>query len=197
MVLRFDCRKVNDLVTFRVGRDRKEHWIIAACNDGFLRVFSLKNLQLHKVVKGSGGSPTCIDVAKTNGCPKQSCDLDSHRDLVVVGYQDNSFVIYSILQGFKPLYRSNEHRNFVSQVKFDNFYMQKQMLIRDEELKGDVDSPSKQVIASKIGAEEQKSASGSKMINTSSKLMRRNSKQSLLELLRRNTTRSMAVTSGV
>jgi len=44
MVLRFDCRQINDLVTFRVGSDRKEHWIIAACNDGYLRVFTLKHL---------------------------------------------------------------------------------------------------------------------------------------------------------
>ena len=44
MILRFDCRLINDLVTFRVGTERKEHWIIAACNDGYLRVFSLKNL---------------------------------------------------------------------------------------------------------------------------------------------------------
>ena len=113
MVLRFDCREINDLVTFRVGRDRKEHWIIAACNDGYLRVFSLKNLLLHKVVKGVGGSPICIDVAKTNGSSNEFADRDSHRDLVAVGYQDNSFVIYSIMQGFKALYRCSEHRNYV------------------------------------------------------------------------------------
>jgi len=86
MVLRFDVRQINDLVTFRVGRDRKEHWIVAACNDGYLRVFSLKNLQLHKVVKGLGGNPICIDVAKTNGSLCLASDPDSHRDLVAVGY---------------------------------------------------------------------------------------------------------------
>ena len=113
MVLRFDCRKINDLVTFRVGPSRNEHWIIAACNDGYLRVFSLKNLQLHKVIKGVSGSPVCIDVAKTSGTDKQAVDMDSHRDLVAVGYEDNTFVIYSMLQGFKPLYRACEHRGFV------------------------------------------------------------------------------------
>ena len=135
MVLRFDCRKINDLVTFRVGQDHKEHWIIAACDDGYLRVFSLKSLQLHKVVKGCGGNPICIDVAKTNGNRSEACDMNSHRDLVAVGYQDNSFVVYSILQGFKPLYRAFEHRNFVSQVKFDNYYMMKQLQIQEEEEK--------------------------------------------------------------
>ena len=86
MVLRFDVRQINDLVTFRVGRDRKEHWIVAACNDGYLRVFSLKNLQLHNVVKGLGGNPICIDVAKTNGSLCLASDPDSHRDLIAVGY---------------------------------------------------------------------------------------------------------------
>ena len=125
MVLRFDCKQINDLVTFRVGQDKKEHWIIAACNDGYLRVFSLKNLSLQKVIKGVAGNPVCIDVAKTNGSDRLSVDLQSHRDLVAVGYEDNSFVIYSILQGFKPLYRGTEHKNFVCQVKFDNYYMRK------------------------------------------------------------------------
>ena len=129
MVLRFDCRQINDIATFRVGSGRREHWIIAACNDGYLRVFSFKNLKLHKVIKGVAGSPVCIDVAKTNGSPSEACDMGSHRDLVAVGYQDNSFVVYSILQGFKPIYRGCEHRSFVCQVKFDNYFMHKQRLV--------------------------------------------------------------------
>ena len=44
MILRFDVNSINDLVTFRVGKERKEHWVIAACNDGYLRVFSLQKL---------------------------------------------------------------------------------------------------------------------------------------------------------
>lgn len=53
--------------------------------------------------------------------------MKSHRDLIAVGYQDNSFIVYSILQGFKPLFRGCEHRNFVCQVKFDNYFMKKQL----------------------------------------------------------------------
>lgn len=136
MILRFDCRQINDLVTLRVGPDRKEHWIIAACNDGYLRVFSLKNLQLHKVVKGLSGNPICIDVANTNGADRQAVDMEAHRDLLAVGYQDNSFVVFSILQGFKPLYRGHEHRSFVCQVKFDNAFMRRQLELREEERKG-------------------------------------------------------------
>lgn len=193
MVLRFDVRQINDLVTFRVGRERKEHWIIAACNDGYLRVFSLKNLQLHKVIKGLAGNPICIDIAKTNGSLRLATDPDSHRDLVAVGYQDNSFVIYSILQGFKPLYRGFEHRSFVCQVKFDNYFMLKQ-LYRDqeEEKRGDETSEVKQNIASALGAEEQKSDN----TNGNGKL-RKSSKSNLVDLLRKNTTRSLTIAGGL
>ena len=41
MILKFDVRTINDLTTIRVNKDRKEHWVIAACNDGYVRVFSL------------------------------------------------------------------------------------------------------------------------------------------------------------
>ena len=82
---------------------------------------------MQKVIKGVAGNPICIDIAKTNGSIMHAVDMDSHRDLMCVGYQDDSFVIYSILQGFKPLYRGFEHRSFVCQVKFDNFHMRKQI----------------------------------------------------------------------
>ena len=67
MILRFDVKVINDLVTFRVNRERKEHWIITACNDGYLRVYSLMKLAMVKVIKGVAGNPICIDIAKTNG----------------------------------------------------------------------------------------------------------------------------------
>ena len=81
------------------------------------------------MIKGLGGNPLCIDVAETNGAGKKSVDFEAHRDLMVVGYSDDSFIVYSILQGFKPLYRGCEHRSFVSQAKFDNYFMKKQMEI--------------------------------------------------------------------
>ena len=67
MILKFDVKEINDITTFRVGALKKEHWIVTACNDGYVRVFSLKNLQLQRVIKGVGGNPLCIDVAKTSG----------------------------------------------------------------------------------------------------------------------------------
>ena len=80
---------------------------------------------MQKVIKGVSGNPTCIDIAKTDGSWQQAVDFDTHRDLMCVGYQDDTFVVYSILQGFKPLYRGFEHRSFVCQVKFDNYHMGK------------------------------------------------------------------------
>ena len=93
--------------------------------------------------------------------------MDSHRDLVAVGYQDNSFVIYSILQGFKPLYRGCEHRSFLSQVKFDNWYMKKyvehRMNTEQEEVKGNINNTENEeevkipsAAMNQIGAEETK-----------------------------------------
>ena len=100
---------------------------MAACNDCYIRVFSLKNLQLQRVIKGLGGNPLCLDVAETNGNDTQTADRDTHRDLMAVGYSDDSFIIYSILQGFKPLFKGLGHRSFVSQIKFDNYFMKKQL----------------------------------------------------------------------
>ena len=78
-----------------------------------------------KVIKGVAGSPICMDIAKTNGSTSQATDFESHRDLLAVGYQDDSFVVYSILKNFQPLYRGFEHRSFICQIKFDNFHMHK------------------------------------------------------------------------
>ena len=44
-----------------------------------------------------------------------------------VGYEDDSFVVYSILQDYKPLNRGLGHRSFVSEITFDNEYVQRQM----------------------------------------------------------------------
>lgn len=69
LIFRFDCRQINDLVTFRIGRLKKEHWIIAACNDGYLKVFSPQKGNLIKVIKGISGNPICMDVAGLGHVP--------------------------------------------------------------------------------------------------------------------------------
>jgi len=40
LILRFDAREINDIVTFRMSETKREHWIVAACGDGYLRVFN-------------------------------------------------------------------------------------------------------------------------------------------------------------
>ena len=40
LILRFDVRQINDIITFRMSENKREHWIVAACNDGYLRVFN-------------------------------------------------------------------------------------------------------------------------------------------------------------
>ena len=40
LILRFDCRQINDIMTFRMSETKREHWIVVACGDGYLRVFN-------------------------------------------------------------------------------------------------------------------------------------------------------------
>ena len=144
------------------------------------------------------GSPVCLDVAKTNGSANLACDTESHRDLVAVGYQDNSFVVYSILQGFRPLYRGCEHRSFVCQVKFDNFFMQKQMQernghdpIEEQKLAAQEMKANAKAAFSNLGASAEESKTPDAKISTN-RLTRAGSKNRLVELLRRNTTRTIS-----
>ena len=34
MAMRFDVREIKDILTFRMGPEKKDHWIVAACGDG-------------------------------------------------------------------------------------------------------------------------------------------------------------------
>lgn len=67
-----------------------------------------------KAIKGVSGNPLCIDVARMEGAGLFSAQSAEARDLMAVGFEDDSFVIYSIQQGFKPLFRGLGHRNYVS-----------------------------------------------------------------------------------
>jgi hypothetical protein len=39
--------------------------------------------------------------------------LKEQRDLLAVGYEDDSFVVYSILKDFQPMFRGVGHRAFI------------------------------------------------------------------------------------
>jgi hypothetical protein len=64
---------------------------------------------LIKVIKGISGNPICMDVAGLGHIPT----LNDQRDLLAVGYEDDSFIVYSILKDFEPLYRGVGHRAFI------------------------------------------------------------------------------------
>jgi hypothetical protein len=110
LIFRFDVRQINDIVTFRVGKDRKQHWIVTACNDGYLKVFCPMSVSVIKIIKGISGNPVCISVAGVGHLPS----LKEQREVMAVGYDDDTFIVYSILKDFKPLYRGVGHRAFVS-----------------------------------------------------------------------------------
>lgn len=124
LILRFDEREINDIATFRMSDSKREHWIVAACGDGYLRVFNAAQRQMIKAVKGVSGNPLCIDLARMEGAGLHSASKSMARDLMAVGFEDDSFIIYSIQADFKPLFRGLGHRSFVSQVRFDNYYVQ-------------------------------------------------------------------------
>jgi hypothetical protein len=39
--------------------------------------------------------------------------LKEQRDMLAVGYEDDSFVVYSILKDFQPMFRGVGHRAFI------------------------------------------------------------------------------------
>ena len=69
LIFRFDVRQINDLATFRVGPQKKEHWIVVACNDGYLKVFSPQKGKTIRVIKGISGNPICLDVCGLGHLP--------------------------------------------------------------------------------------------------------------------------------
>jgi len=49
-----------------------------------------------RAIKGISGNPICMDIARTEG-EGMSAEKAEPRDLIAVGYEDDSFIIYSIL----------------------------------------------------------------------------------------------------
>jgi hypothetical protein len=87
-----------------------EPWIVSACNDGYVKILQIAQTpSLVKVLKGLSGNPLCIDIQGVGHLQS----LNSKRDLIAVGYEDDSFIVYSIDRNFEPLYRGVGHRSFV------------------------------------------------------------------------------------
>jgi hypothetical protein len=45
----------------------------------------------------------------------------SDNNLLAVGYEDDTFILYGLKSNFKPLVRGIGHKSFVTQVRFDNY----------------------------------------------------------------------------
>ena len=120
--MKYDCRSINDIVTLYYPNDT--FLIVAACSDCYIRVFNLKDLTIFATIRGVFGSPLCLDVSGDN-------------NLLIAGYEDDSFIIYGIKTNFLPLCRGLGHSSFVSQVKFDNFLQD----FLSKASRGDFDKP--------------------------------------------------------
>ena len=90
----------------------------AACNDGFIKLFLMQEVQLMASVKGVFGAPLCLDVSKDNS-------------LLAAGYEDDTFILYQMNFGINkatasitPICRGQGHKSFVSQIKFDHYLME-------------------------------------------------------------------------
>ncbi len=53
----------------------------AACNDGFIRLFSMSDCYLMCTLQGVFGSPLCVEVSKDS-------------NLLLAGFEDDTFLIY-------------------------------------------------------------------------------------------------------
>jgi hypothetical protein len=56
---------------------------VTASNDGFLKVFNMRDLSLMAAIKGIYGSPLCLDVSKD-------------RQMLAAGYEDDTFLLFSM-----------------------------------------------------------------------------------------------------
>lgn len=104
-------------------KGNKVLFLIAACNDNYIRFFNLQALKMSLAFKGStnNGQPLCFDVSPD-------------RQLMAVGFEDDSFITYSFNVYQKgeeveidiiPVMRGVGHKNFVSCLRFDkNFHYQ-------------------------------------------------------------------------
>lgn len=86
-LMRFDCRQINDILTFWPAQDL--NILVSACNDGYLRVFNLLEHSLISTVRSIFGSPLCLDLSKD-------------KNLLAAGFEDDSFVLYSLYFGVGP-----------------------------------------------------------------------------------------------
>lgn len=98
-MLRFDCRSINDILTFYPNQDSL--LIAAACNDSYIRIFDFKEMNMIACLKGVFGAPLSLDIS-------------SDKNLLAAGFEDDTFIIYGVKMNFAPLCRGIGHNSFVT-----------------------------------------------------------------------------------
>lgn len=97
--MKFDCRSINDIIT--VYPDQDTLLLFTACNDCYIRVFDVKEMNLIACLKGVFGAPLCLDISPD-------------KNLLAAGFEDDTFIIYGIKLNFAPLCRGVGHYSFVT-----------------------------------------------------------------------------------
>lgn len=125
-MIRFDCKGINSIQILRLPTEydqvdhktRKMLTLVAACNDGYLRFFNMQGITMCLASKGKDH----------NGVPL-SFDFSPCKNLVAVGYEDDSFVVYNLTVKYDcqniemiPVVRGVGHKNFIQSIKFDTFF---------------------------------------------------------------------------
>ena len=98
--------------------DKKILFLIAACNDNFIRFFNLQSIKM----------PLAYQSRNHNGQPL-SFDISPDKQMLAVGYEDDSFITYhfevrdhGLTIDIIPIMRGVGHRNFIQCIKFDKFF---------------------------------------------------------------------------
>ena len=91
------------------GSDKKILFLIAACNDNFIRFFNLQSIKM----------PLAYQSPNHNGQPL-SFDISPDKQMLAVGYEDDSFITYNfevrdagLTIDIIPIMRGVGHRNFI------------------------------------------------------------------------------------
>ena len=98
--------------------DKKILFLVAACNDNFIRFFNLQSIKM----------PLAYESRDHNGQPL-SFDISPDKQIMAVGYEDDSFITYHFEVkdngqqiDIVPIMRGVGHKNFVQCIKFDKFF---------------------------------------------------------------------------
>ncbi len=107
MILKFDSCTVNAIKVVKIDNQHEagqRTLMIAACSDGYLKILNFITFQFEKALPSVYGAPTCFTI---------------NEDMMPVGYEDDSIIIYNPVKDFLPMFKLEGHKSFVTQVLID------------------------------------------------------------------------------